>query len=201
MRQGGSDSSPRLHRRLQPLLRTPGQGLETLLLARPEAPRREVAAPGQVLVAVRYFTARVLPEPDDPHKPTRQNTYLEALATLPDLSIHYGYFALRRGGVYEEKMTDVNIAVELLCDAQGDLFDTAILVSGDSDLTSAVRAVQERFGRRVIVAFPPGRRSAVLRRAAQGTVNVDRHAVRDSQLPNRISTTADVSLERPAEWA
>ena len=157
--------------------------------------------PGQVLVAVRYFTARVLPEPDDADKPIRQNTYLEALATLPDLSIHYGYFALRRGGGYEEKMTDVNIAVELLCDAQGDLFDTAILVSGDSDLTSAVQAVQERFGRRVIVAFPPGRRSAVLRRAAQGTVNVDRNAVRDSQLPNRISTTADVSLERPAEWA
>ena len=156
---------------------------------------------GQTLVAVRYFTARVLPDPDDPDKPIRQNTYLEALAALADLSIHYGYFAPRRRGGYEEKMTDVNTAVEMLCDAHADLFDAAILVSGDSDLTGAVQAVQERFGRRVVVAFPPGRRSAVLRSAAQATVNVDRSAVRDSQLPDRIVTVEDVSLERPAEWA
>ena len=45
---------------------------------------------GQELVAVRYFTARVSPEPGDPDKPARQNTYLEALATLPDLHIHTG---------------------------------------------------------------------------------------------------------------
>ena len=156
---------------------------------------------GQTLVAVRYFTARVLPDPDDPDKPIRQNTYLEALATLPDLSIHYGYFTPRRRGGYEEKMTDVNIAVELVCDAHADIFDMAILVSGDSDLTSAVQAVQERFRRRVVVAFPPGRRSAVLRRVAQATVTVDRSAVRDSQLPDRIVSVEDVLLERPAEWA
>ena len=162
---------------------------------------RNLLRPGQHLAFVRYFTARVLPEPDDPDKPSRQNDYLEALATLPDLSIHYGYFAPRKRGGYEEKMTDVNIAVELLCDAHADLFDTAILVSGDSDLTSAVQAVQERFGRRVVVAFPPGRRSAMLRRAAHATVTVDRSAVRDSQFPSRLATVADISLERPAEWA
>ena len=116
-----------------------------------------------MLVAVRYFTARVLPEPDGPGKPIRQNTYLEALATRSGLSVHYGYFASRKGGGYEEKMTDVNIAVELLCDAQANLFDTAILISGDSDLTGAVLAARERYGKRVLVAFPPGRRSIVLR--------------------------------------
>ena len=42
-------------------------------------------------------------------------------------------------------MTDVNIAVELLHDAHTDLFDTAILVSGDSDLTSAITALRERY--------------------------------------------------------
>ena len=80
--------------------------------------------------------------------------YLEALATLPDLHIHYGYHVTRERrcsncGVlrqtYEEKMTDVNIAVELLGDAQDDAFDTAIVMSGDGDLASPVRAVRERY--------------------------------------------------------
>ena len=43
--------------------------------------------PRQVLAAIRYFTARILPEPDDRDKPVRQSMYLEALATLPDLQI------------------------------------------------------------------------------------------------------------------
>ena len=38
---------------------------------------------GQRLVLVRYFTAGVFAEPHDPDKPVRQNTYLEALETLP----------------------------------------------------------------------------------------------------------------------
>ena len=46
--------------------------------------------PGQRLVAVRYFTARVSPQPGNIEKPVRQNTYLDALATLQDLHIHYG---------------------------------------------------------------------------------------------------------------
>ncbi len=157
--------------------------------------------PGQRLVAVRYFTARVMAAYDDPGKGERQGAYLEALGTLPDLSIHYGYFAPRKRGGYEEKMTDVNIAVELLCDAHAHLFDTAILLTGDSDLTSAVQAVQERLGKRVVVAFPPGRRSTVLGRAAQATITVDRGAVRDSQFPTRLSTAAGALLARPAEWA
>ena len=37
-------------------------------------------------------------------------------------------------------MTDVNIAVELLLDAQDDKFDTAIIVSGDSDPNEADRS-------------------------------------------------------------
>lgn len=134
--------------------------------------------PGQTLALVRYFTARVIPDSDDPGKPERQNTYLDALATLPHLSIHYGYFAPRTGRGYEEKMTDVNIAVELLCDAHADAFDTAILVSGDGDLFSAVEAAQQRCGKRVVVAFPPARRSNALRAATPHTLAIGRDILR-----------------------
>ena len=166
--------------------------------------------PGQGLAAVRYFTAVVYPEPGDPDKPLRQNTYLEALATLPDLHIHYGYHMAREQRclkcgatwqTYEEKMTDVNLAVELLGDAQDNTFDTAIVVSGDGDLASPVRAVRERYpSKRVVVAFPPRRHSAGLRSVATASFPIGRDAFRDSQLPDTVIKADGYSLTRPQRW-
>ena len=166
--------------------------------------------PGQGLAAVRYFTAVVYPEPGDPGKPLRQNTYLEALATLPDLHIHYGYHMAKEQRclscgatwqTYEEKMTDVNLAVELLGDAQDDAFDTAIVVSGDGDLASPVRAVMERYSsKRVVVAFPPRRHSAGLRSVATASFPIGRDAFRDSQLPDTVIKANGYSLTRPQRW-
>ena len=54
-------------------------------------------------------------------------------------------------------MTDVNIAIQLMTDAFDDAFDAALVISGDSDLTTPIRRVRERFpAKRAIVAFPPG---------------------------------------------
>jgi uncharacterized LabA/DUF88 family protein len=44
--------------------------------------------------------------------------------------------------VYEEKETDVNIAIAMLTDVVCDMYDTALLVSADSDLRSAAAAVK-----------------------------------------------------------
>lgn len=156
--------------------------------------------PDQSLALVRYFTARVSAEPDDPDKPKRQSTYLDALATLPDVTLHYGYFMPRQDGGYEEKMTDVNIAVELVCDAHADAFDTAILISGDGDLTSAVQAVQERYGKRVIVAFPPSRRSNALLRIATGITSIGADTLRGSQLPAVVAGESGRPIGRPPDW-
>ena len=124
---------------------------------------------GQTLATVRYFTAETVPQPSAQGAKVRQDTYLKALASLPNLSIHYGRFLPRQANCrhcgatwtrYEEKMTDVNIAVELLGDAQDDTFDTAIIISGDGDLSSPVQAVRRRYpDKRVIIAFPPRRHS------------------------------------------
>ncbi len=167
--------------------------------------------PGERLVKVRYFTARVFPEPGDPGKPKRQNTYLDALATLSDLHIHYGYHMTKEqrclscGTVrqtYEEKMTDVNIAVELLGDAQDDAFDTAIIVTGDGDMANLVRGVRERYHeKRTIVAFPPRRQSMELRNAATAHLTIGRAVLNNSQLPDRVIKADGYVLERPIEWA
>ena len=41
----------------------------------------------------------------------------------------------------EEKKADVNVAVRLLQDADDDLFDTALVVSGDGDLVPPIEPV------------------------------------------------------------
>jgi uncharacterized LabA/DUF88 family protein len=98
--------------------------------------------PNQTLVETKYFTT-IVKYPDD--KRRRQQVFLEALQTLPNLSIFYGHFLSdpvtchQCGHTYtthHEKMTDVNISVELMKDAFQDRFDVAFLISADSDLVS-----------------------------------------------------------------
>lgn len=166
--------------------------------------------PGQGLLAVHYFTTRIRSRPGDEEARRRQGTYLDALATRPGVRLHYGHYLSRtrrcpRCGAawqtFEEKMTDVNIAVALLEDAQANAFDTAILVSGDSDLTRPVQAVRTRHGsKRVVVAFPPDRVSAQLRNAATAGFVIGRKKLKDSQLPDRVSKPDGRVLIRPQEW-
>ena len=166
--------------------------------------------PGQRLVMVRYFTAKIAPRDDDMDQQVRQDIYLQALTTLPDLHIHYGHFlpknrtCFRCGAVeetYEEKMTDVNIAVELLGDAQDDVFDTAIIISGDSDLTRPTSAVRRRYPKkRVVVAFPPNRVSKQLRKTATASFTIGRRIISDSQLPERVAKASGYVLRKPPQW-
>ncbi|MDP2808143.1 MAG: NYN domain-containing protein, partial [bacterium] len=91
--------------------------------------------PYQQLIYTKYFTAKIK---DPPDKQLRQKIYLETLGTLPEFSIYYGKYQMNpricpRCGYQElipsEKMTDVNIATELLADAFQNNFDTAIIIS------------------------------------------------------------------------
>jgi uncharacterized LabA/DUF88 family protein len=74
---------------------------------------------------------------------------------------------------YEEKETDVNIAIAMLTDAVRDVYDIALLVSADSDLRPVVAAVKHlSTGKRIVAAFPPRRRSKSLAQAVDGYVSV-----------------------------
>lgn len=164
--------------------------------------------PSQRLAHVKYFTARIS---GPPAKLLRQTTYVEALETLPGLTIFYGKYLTndrtcpncrRRYAVTSEKMTDVNIAVELMSDAFQDNFDTALLVSADSDLVGPVRAVQRFFPlKRVIAVFPPRRQSVDLKHAATDWMAIGRGTLAKSQLPNSVTRADGYQLIRPATWA
>ena len=121
--------------------------------------------PGQSLEHIKYFTSRISSSPSGANRVKRQNAFLEAIATPRKTSLFFGHYLskpvrCRKCGARrvkrEEKMTDVNIALELLADAREDRYDAALLVSADSDLTGPVVKVRTLFPKkRVIVAFPP----------------------------------------------
>lgn len=177
------------------------------------------------LYRVHYFTARVRPLPHDPEAPRRQATYIRALETLPDVSIHFGRFLVTRptmtradgaGSVRviksEEKGSDVNLATHLLLDACDEDFEAALVISNDSDLTETVREVQARYGRPVGVALPvlnrnrdgdPRRPSKILRESASFVRHISnsrRRLLAESQFPETL-TDARGSFARPPGWA
>lgn len=171
---------------------------------------QELLKPDQTLHGVHYFTTRIRDNGHNNQDMRRQGTYLEALGTLPGITLHFGHYLekprqCRRCGNtwmdYEEKMTDVNIAVQLLADAFDDRFDTALLISADSDLTSPVQQVRARFPeKRIVVAQPPGRQSASLTKAANGYFTVGEAKLRQSQLPPTVTRADGFVLHRPAYW-
>jgi uncharacterized LabA/DUF88 family protein len=170
-----------------------------------EALAGRMLAPGQHLRQVHYFTARVR---GDPGSVSRQSDYLDALAArCPRLTVTEGRFQEKRitcrscGFVhltYEEKETDVNIATALHNDATLDRYDTALLVSGDSDLSRVVRDINTR--KRVVIAFPPARHSVMLAQAARRHFHVPQAAIRNSQLPEAVMIAGGIKLERPVYW-
>lgn len=162
--------------------------------------------PDQQLVFTKYFTS-IVNFPNSKHK--RQNTYLEALKTLPDFKIFYGHFLSQEKEcpfchrLYHqtgEKMTDVNIAVQILIDATRDRFDNALLVTADSDLVDVVKQVKKEFGKRITIVLPPARNSKNLRFAANGYIHIGRSDISKSLLPDEVTKPDGYVLKKPASW-
>lgn len=166
--------------------------------------------PGQQLVATHYFTARIRTNGRNAADAKRQTNYIDALAAQDNLTVHEGHYlekTQRCNGcgatwkAYEEKMTDVNIAAQMLADAYEDRFDTAFIISGDSDLTTPIQQVRKRFpDKRLIVVFPPNRQSAQLKKAANGFLSIGEDKLRQNQLPDPVITAGGFALHRPAHW-
>lgn len=165
---------------------------------------------GQELVKTKYFTTRIT-APEEKRK--RQSDYIEALAAHcgNQVEMFWGHYqneswSCRKCGAQEvvphEKKTDVNIAVEMMVDAYADAFDTALLISADSDLVPPIRAIKRLFGnKRVVVAFPPNRHSVELRAVAHGGgFEIGRAKLAGSQMPEIVRKSDGAELHRPAKW-
>lgn len=177
----------------------------------------EFVLPDEQVEQVTYYTARVSDPPDDPARSTRQDISLQALATVPKLVVRLGVFhrnkreahlvrpisghpARQTVWIMQEKRSDVALATDLLLDAFDGRFDTALLLTNDSDFVDPVRIVRERFGRRVVVISPDEMVGKQLAKVASFARPLDRGLLARCQLPDGIVDAAGRAIARPAEW-
>jgi len=170
------------------------------------------------IVSIKYFTALI--KGDDLVK---QEIYMKALQTLPKVSIIFGNFKgkvvtcgvpecdypHKSFRVFEEKRTDVNIAIEMLNDASKGMVDRFILVSGDSDLVPAINIIRREFPFIDLIVLIPAKRSksmkdryiaSEIRRAANHARLLDYAYIRTSQFPNPVIDPKRNKIVKPIGW-
>ena len=163
--------------------------------------------------AIKYFTAKFAVSVD-------HETYLAALATTK-IQIILGTFKHKTipcrvtGCTYagkkyftypEEKKTDVNIGIHMVSDAYQNLYDLAIIVTGDSDLVPALEMITKTFRKKKIICYVPdssGKRGigADLRKSPGSQCRIlPNRLVAVSQLPPRIPDGKGGFIVKPASW-
>lgn len=170
--------------------------------------------PNDQIESIKYFTAKVSSRPGDPDQPIRQQLYLRALNTIPNLTIIYGHFLTHsrflpesdsnpirwvKVNITEEKGSDVNLASYLLHDGFKELYDVAAIISNDSDLREPVRMVKEVLGLQVGIINPHSRHSKELQEYATFVKRIRKSHLAMSQFPETI-TDSKGTFSKPTIW-
>ena len=160
----------------------------------------------ECLTDVFYFSAYAFWEPA---KVSRHKTYVKALKTANVVPI-ISEFKLKDRRCkecgklyrsYEEKQTDVQIAINLFKASIDDTFEKAIIISGDSDLIPALQAVKAKFPLKIIhLLFPPNRVGESLKNVADSYSRIREKHLASSQFPNVINLGNNQTLSKPSEW-
>lgn len=162
------------------------------------------------IIEIKFFAARVSGKRDQ-RKALRQSVYFRALNTIKNLKIIEGTFLEKEskiqitedvkitGKTFEEKGTDVNLAVHLVNDAHNKKFETAIVVSNDSDLKEAVRIVSEELNLRVGILAPAENINKVLSSHATFKQELREGVVRDSQFSINLKDNSG-EFTKPETW-
>lgn len=198
---------------------TPHKWLDIAALSRAALP------PGLAIQRIKYYTAHVSGRVDRT-APNRQNAYLRALATLPDVDIYFGNFLVSQkwAGLVqppdfrpsidlppgtspevalvwktEEKGSDVNLGVHLVRDAFKGAFDVAAVLTNDTDLVEPVRIVTQEVGLPVTLLTPTAQPAAGLARVATDVRHISPY-VGPCQLPDPIVVQGKSPIRKPATW-
>jgi uncharacterized LabA/DUF88 family protein len=164
---------------------------------------------------IKYFTAKVTGSPSY----NRQDVYLKALSTSPLIEIVYGVFkhkdiyckvsscssSHRKYSTYEEKRTDVNIAVHMLQDAYKNNCERIVLVSGDSDLVPSLEFIKRDFHSIETIVYIPAvnkkRGAAVeLRTAADKNFTFGFNYIQPFLLSDPVISPSGNTFAKPSGW-
>ncbi len=160
----------------------------------------------ETIVDILYFTSYVT---WDAQKLARHQIYVKALQ-LVNVKPVFGAFRMKDATcrvchetykIPEEKQTDVNIAIKLFETAVKDIWDTALIISGDSDLIPAIEAIKKLFPiKRIGVAIPIGRSAEELKKVADFRIKIKPIHLQTCQFDDVIIIDKDTQLKRPDTW-
>lgn len=100
-----------------------------------------------------YYYNVPIDQARDPAKYKAQQQFIDSLKRTPFLNIHLGRLEYRNG-VPVEKGVDVKIAVDMLAMAARELYEAAVLISGDADFVPVLKTIKEQYRQEVFVAYP-----------------------------------------------
>lgn len=157
------------------------------------------------LAGVEYFTAFKKTNID---RLKRHEQYVEALK-YHDVTVHIGKFKKKfhrcrvcnqKYTGWEEKETDVHIAVKIVEDAFTDQFDKAIIISADTDLMPPIDSVRSYFpDKSIIVIAPPKRMSRC--RSMNPVYEIPVSKLNHNLLPQTaLDKNGQPAFIRPAEY-
>lgn len=165
---------------------------------------------------IYYFTALL---DNDPVRLARQNAYLEAMRTCNLMEIVLGKYKskeitcrvhrcthqIRQFQTYEEKRTDVNIALQMLADAYENKCDRFIVISGDSDLVPVINRVKRKFPNKKVTVYVPHRdpiRGAAveIRNAADKHKSFPLNLIPLHQFPVQVPDGMGGFIQKPPTW-
>lgn len=123
------------------------------------------------LIRTYYYNAPYKKDEIDDEKYKSQQKFFSGLYDTPYLEVRLGRLE-PRGNTFIEKGVDIFLAVDMLKYAYDDMYDTAILVSGDGDFAEAVEAVKDR-GKHVEHAYFKGASTVALKKACDKYIPLD----------------------------
>ena len=167
------------------------------------------------IVSLNYYTARISPRPNNPNQPKRQQLYLSALTTLPNMRICYGSFLSKTKTrplvgnettfveVHdtEEKGSDVNLATHIVHDGWRNMYDVALVFSQDTDLLEPLRIVKNELGKIVCLVWLDGRQPS---KKWYGAISSVKHLTKDrlaaAQFPDTLLGRSGRPVHKPESW-
>lgn len=167
-----------------------------------------------------YFTANIKSPPHDQTQAQRQQIYLRALSTLPNLELVLGTFRSEtvimpfhpwqydlQGNPktvkvwrFKEKGSDVNLATHLLAGAFERNYEFQFVLTADSDLVTPINIIKNHLKRPVGIILPTERNSKQLKQIADPYVfHVREGVLANSQFPIELKDSIGF-FSKPKTW-
>jgi uncharacterized LabA/DUF88 family protein len=147
----------------------------------------------------------------------KHRNYIKALESTGLIDVSYGLFRNKTKKCYhyneiycslcnckgnipniQEKRIDVQIAVDIIENATLNKYDTAIILSGDSDYIPAIKYIKRYCPKKQIgVAIPPGRKAQELKENADFSMNIKEHHLKTCQFNNTVQLQDGTAISSP----